>query len=98
LPPNGPNIRTAFEALARTLNERGVSYSLVGGLALIQHTRVRTTDDIDVLLAIPQLAFPGLLAHGQNLDLPFVRRELESFTKGDDGRRKKFEAWVRELL
>jgi hypothetical protein len=45
--------------LISTLHERGIRYAIVGGIALIQHTRVRTTDDIDVLLAVPQVELPG---------------------------------------
>ncbi len=60
LPPTGQTLRQAFDALVYTLNEQGVRYAIIGGLAVIQHTRVRTTDDIDALLAVPQLALPGL--------------------------------------
>ena len=53
-------IRQAFETLVTTLNERGIRYAIIGGIAMIQHTRVRTTDDIDVLLSVSQIALPGL--------------------------------------
>ena len=56
LPPSGITLRPAFEALVATLNERGIRYAIIGGIAMIQHTRVRTTDDIDVLLTVPQIA------------------------------------------
>ena len=59
LPPGGQALRQAFEALVTTLNERGIRYAIIGGLAVIQHARVRTTDDIDVLLTIPQVAVPA---------------------------------------
>jgi predicted nucleotidyltransferase len=59
LPPSGPTLQRAFEALVATLNERGVQYAIIGGLATLQHTRARTTDDIDVLVSIPQIAMPG---------------------------------------
>ena len=52
LPPSGLALRQAFEALVTTLNERGVHYAIMGGIAIIQHTRVRTTDDIDALLSM----------------------------------------------
>jgi hypothetical protein len=42
------------------LNQRGIRYAIIGGLATIQHTRVRTTDDIDALVSIPQIGMPGL--------------------------------------
>jgi predicted nucleotidyltransferase len=60
LPPSGSTLRQAFEALVTTFDERGIRYAIIGGIATIQHTRVRTTDDIDALLTVPQLAMPGL--------------------------------------
>ena len=63
LPPSGPTLTQAFEALVTTLNARGVRYAIIGGLATIQHTRVRTTDDIDVLLTIPQIGCRACSSH-----------------------------------
>ena len=60
LPNAGQTLQKAFEALVTTLNERGIRYAIIGGLAALQHTGVRATDDIDVLLAVPQVAMPGL--------------------------------------
>ena len=84
LPPSGPSLQTAFEALVATFNERGVRYAIIGGIAMIQHARVRTTDDIDALLTVPQLGLPGLLdalrARGFSIDLPTSIREFR-----DDG-------------
>lgn len=59
LPPSGPTLLQAFEALIATFNARGIRYAIIGGLATIQHTRVRTTDDIDALLTLSQIAMPG---------------------------------------
>jgi hypothetical protein len=59
-PPGGQSLQQAFEALVSTLNRRGVRYAIIGGLAIIQHTRVRTTEDIDALLAVPQVELPAL--------------------------------------
>jgi hypothetical protein len=36
-----------------------VPYAIIGDLAMIQHTRVRTADDIDALLIVPQIAMPA---------------------------------------
>jgi predicted nucleotidyltransferase len=67
-----------------TLHERGVSYAIIGGLAAIQYTRVRTTDDIDALLSLPQIAMPdffdALRDRGFAVDMPRNIRELR-----DDG-------------
>lgn len=67
-----------------TLNERRVRYAIIGGLAIIHHTRVRTTDDIDALLTVPQVALPGLFEalreRGFAIDLQKQIREFR-----DDG-------------
>ena len=181
-------LRQAFEALVATFNEGGVRYAIIGGLAIIQHTRVRTTDDIDALLMAPQIAMPGLFealrqrgfdidleknirefrdggftsirfadvivdllrplipayahvldraittnilghevrissaeglivmkliamrpqdeadvrdllaAYGTDLDLDFIRSELDTFTEPDDPRLAKFDTWVRQAM
>ncbi|MCB1214590.1 MAG: nucleotidyltransferase, partial [Deltaproteobacteria bacterium] len=36
--------------LCRQLNDKGVHYIVVGGMAVIQHGFVRATEDIDLLL------------------------------------------------
>jgi hypothetical protein len=59
LPPNGPALHRAFEALVDVLAQHRVRYAIIGGLAMIQHSRVRTTDDIDALLILPQVTMPG---------------------------------------
>jgi predicted nucleotidyltransferase len=80
LPPSATTLQEAFKALALTLNERGVRYAIIGGIALLQHTRVRTTEDIDALIAVPQLSMPGffeaLIARGFTVDLERNIREL----------------------
>ena len=186
MPPTGQTLQRAFDALVDTLNERKIRYAIIGGLAMIQHSRVRTTDDIDALLTIPQIAMAGffealqargfavelvknirelrdkglttiefedvvvdlmqpvlpayahvldravdakilghdvrvssaeglivmkliasrpmdesdiqdlLSAYGSELDLPYVRAELDSIMEDGDPRRAKFEAWIRD--
>ncbi len=82
VPSTGPMIQQAFEALVSTLNERGVRYAIIGGMAIIQHTRVRTTDVIDALLAVPQVALPGLFEalrqRGFTVDVQQNIRELRN--------------------
>jgi len=185
LPPSGVTLKRAFEELVATLDGRGIRYVIIGGIAMIQHARVRTTDDIDALLTIPQIALPGffeelqdrgftidvlrsirdfrdaglttirngdvvvdlmrpilpiyahvldravsaevfgikvpvssaeglivmklvamrpqdeadvqdlLFAYAAQLDLDFIRAELDTFMTADDPRRAKFESWVR---
>jgi hypothetical protein len=60
LPPSGSTLQQAFKTLVTTFDERGIRYAIIGGIATIQHTRIRTTDDIDALLTVPQIAMPGL--------------------------------------
>jgi predicted nucleotidyltransferase len=80
LPPSGSSLGQAFESLVTTLHDRGVRYAIIGGIATIQYTRIRTTDDIDVLLVIPQLAMPSLFealrARGFALDVMQCIREF----------------------
>jgi hypothetical protein len=59
LPRAGASLHRAFEALVEVLDQHRVRYAIIGGLAMIQHTRVRTTDDVDVLLTLPQIAMPA---------------------------------------
>jgi predicted nucleotidyltransferase len=80
LPASGTALRRAFEALISTLNERRIRYAIIGGIATIQYTRVRTTDDIDALLTVPQIALPGLFealrARGFTVDVMSSVREF----------------------
>ncbi|HWL92788.1 MAG TPA: nucleotidyltransferase [Phycisphaerae bacterium] len=80
LPPGRPTLERAFEALVSTFNERQINYAIIGGIALIQHTRVRTTDDIDALLLVPQIGLPGLFEalrrRGFTVDLQTNVREF----------------------
>ena len=58
--PAEPTLQEAFSALITVLNGRRVRYAIIGGMAMLQHTRVRVTEDIDALLTVPQLEMPGL--------------------------------------
>ncbi|MFN0135247.1 MAG: hypothetical protein ACKVS9_03925 [Phycisphaerae bacterium] len=50
LPPAGTELTRALDALVSTFEHMQVRYALIGGLAVIQHGRVRTTIDIDALI------------------------------------------------
>src|SRR5713226_105086 len=69
----------AVELLADTLSAKSIRYAVVGGLATLMRGRPRFTQDVDVLLDVPQLALPGLLeelAHqGFAFDMATVYRE-----------------------
>lgn len=58
--PDSQPLRRAFDALVKTLNERRVRYAIIGGMAMMQHVRTRTTEDVDALLIVPQVSMPGL--------------------------------------
>lgn len=84
LPPGGRTLRLAFERLVAALNERSIHYAIIGGLAANQFARARATDDINVLLSIPQIALPefieALRKEGFQVDLARNIREYK-----DDG-------------
>src|SRR5260370_37398065 len=69
----------AVELLADTFAARSIRYAIVGGLATLMRGRPRFTQDVDVLLDVPQLALPGLLDElsrlGFTIDRDVVIRE-----------------------
>ena len=48
------------ELLADTFAAKSIRYALIGGLATLMRGRPRFTQDIDILLNVPQVALPGL--------------------------------------
>jgi hypothetical protein len=81
----------AVEILAEVFAARGVRYALLGGLATMLRGRPRFTQDIDILLDVPQIALPGLLddlvERGFSIDREtvirqFVREHMTSFRFG----------------
>lgn len=71
---------TAVETLSEVFAERGIEYALLGGLATMLRGRPRFTQDVDILLTVPQVALPGLLdeltRRGFSLDADTVIREF----------------------
>jgi predicted nucleotidyltransferase len=60
--PQLPQDLTAGLAeIAGCLKRRGIQYALIGALAAAYHARPRYTQDVDLLLAVPQLSLPPLL-------------------------------------
>ena len=51
----------AVELLADAFAAKGIRHAVVGGLATLLRGRPRFTQDVDVLLDVPQLVLPGLL-------------------------------------
>jgi hypothetical protein len=83
-----PRLLDALDALVDAFERRGIRYALIGGLAVSVRAEPRTTRDIDFLLAVPQLALPGLVAElagrGFGIDEPavvaeFVRHHMTAF-------------------
>ncbi len=70
----------AVETLSEVFAERGIEYALLGGLATMLRGRPRFTQDVDVLLTVPQVALPGLLdeltRRGFSLNADTVIREF----------------------
>lgn len=68
------DLLATLRMVAEILQRRGVRYALMGGLAVVARGRVRTTQDIDLMMSISQLALPGfleeLVANGFPVDLP----------------------------
>jgi hypothetical protein len=50
------DLHKTLRELTRRLNELGIPYALIGGMALAQHGFVRMTEDIDILLTPDGLA------------------------------------------
>lgn len=55
------DIVRAVELLADTFAAQAIRYAVIGGVATTLRGRPRFTQDVDVLLDVPQLALPGLL-------------------------------------
>lgn len=69
----------AVEILGDLFAARSTRYAIVGGLATLMRGRPRFTQDVDVLLDVPQIALPGLLEElakrGFQFDMATVIRE-----------------------
>ena len=59
--PLAGDLITASEVLCEVFQARGIRYAVLGGVATILRGRPRFTQDIDILLDVPQVALPGLL-------------------------------------
>jgi hypothetical protein len=55
------DLMQAVDLLAEVFAARSIRYALIGGIATAMRSRLRFTEDVDVLLDVPQLALPGLL-------------------------------------
>ena len=90
--PLAAELVRAVELLGETFTDRSIRYALIGGLATMLRGRPRFTQDVDVLLEVPQLSLPPLLddlsSRGFDLDRAtviqqFVREHLTVFRFGN---------------
>jgi hypothetical protein len=81
----------AVELLAEVFAAKSIRYAVVGGLATLLRGRPRFTQDVDVLLDVPQPTLPGLLDELARLGFTFdaatvireyVHEHLTSFRYG----------------
>src|SRR3954452_20351109 len=89
--PLSDELLRAVESLAEVLAARSIRHALIGGLATNLRGRPRYTQDVDLLIDIPQIALPGLLdelvARGFTLDptkvaQEYVRHHITAFRFG----------------
>lgn len=77
--PLAGDLIQAVEQLSETFAGRSIQYALVGGLATTMRARPRFTQDVDVLLEVPQLVLAPLLddlsRRGFTLNVATVVRE-----------------------
>ena len=59
--PTADDLQQVLDQLARILNGRRTNYALIGGLGAAVRGTVRTTWDIDLLVAASQMELPRLL-------------------------------------
>jgi hypothetical protein len=81
-----------FEPLFKTLNETGVRYVVVGGLAVVLHGHARMTVDIDLVVDLDEeqamKAIDALVAMGLRPRVPVNPRDFAD--------RAIRESWIRE--
>lgn len=54
-------LQQALTERAEVLEARRVPYALIGGLAVGNHGLSRATEDIDLVVSVPQLTLPEVL-------------------------------------
>jgi hypothetical protein len=73
---------TLVDAIA-ALDRPGVSYALIGGLATGYHSRPRYTNDVDLLLDLPQVTLPAVLEDLRNRGFEFDLQEVVAWITGE---------------
>jgi predicted nucleotidyltransferase len=76
-----PDFSRFIARLARTLEEHGLPFMLIGGQAVLLHGRPRLTEDIDVTLGVAPDQLPAVLAVSGALGLEPLPRRPEEFVR-----------------
>ncbi len=79
--PQAPDFAQFIASLARALAERGLSFMVVGGQAVLLHGVPRLTEDIDVTLAAGPDALPNVRDLCRMLGLEPLPRDVERFVR-----------------
>jgi hypothetical protein len=100
---NPDSLYASAEALFTLLEQRKTPHVLVGGLALLFHTNARNTEDVDLIVALPEVsALPGLVIEERNewfakasfggvrVDLLFTANPLFSLVAAQHVERRSF--------
>lgn len=75
-PMNPDLMPQAVSDLFRLLDQRGIDYGLVGGIALLSYVEGRNTDDIDLIVAVASLdRLPEITLTSRDLD--FARGQFQ---------------------
>ncbi len=83
---------TSFEAIVRALNDGGIRYLVVGGLAVNAHGYLRFTKDVDFVLHLaPENIQQAFFALGKLGYKPIVPVTAQQFSDPDQRR-----IWIRE--
>jgi predicted nucleotidyltransferase len=77
--------KRSVEAVVRALNDAGVRYMIVGGLAVVAHGYTRFTADVDLILAMDEPNLHRALAALKALDYrPRAPVEMDRFASPTD--------------
>ncbi|MEI8376417.1 MAG: nucleotidyltransferase [Planctomycetota bacterium] len=80
--PTADDLQQVLDRLAQVLNEHRTNYALIGGLGAAVRGTVRTTWDIDLLVATSQMELPRLLESLQQEEFDLeVYRAIRSWNE-----------------
>ena len=64
------DVQAGLRSMAEALDAAHIRYAVIGGIAVALRSRPRFTNDVDIVLNIPQIKLPGLLddLHGRGFE------------------------------